>query len=57
VAEYDELEAAELVALLPSLGRGDLEALYQHEFAGRRRRPVLEEIDRLLVPTRTADRR
>ncbi|HEX2398371.1 MAG TPA: NAD-dependent epimerase/dehydratase family protein [Solirubrobacteraceae bacterium] len=56
VAEYDDLEAGELVALLPSLGRGDLEALYQHEFAGRRRRPVLEEIDRLLVPTRTAER-
>jgi UDP-glucose 4-epimerase len=55
VAEYDDLEAGEVVALLPSLGRGDLEALYQHEFAGRRRRPVLEEIDRLLVPTRTGE--
>jgi UDP-glucose 4-epimerase len=55
VAEYDDLEAGELVALLPSLERGDLEALYQHEFAGRRRRPVLEEIDRLLVPSRGAE--
>ena len=48
---YDELDAAELRALLPSLERPDLEALYRHEFAGQRRREVLEEIDRLLTPT------
>jgi UDP-glucose 4-epimerase len=51
---YDDLEAAELRALLPSLERADLEALYRHEFAGRRRREVLEEIDRLLTPTGSA---
>ena len=50
---YDDLEAAELTALLPSLERSDLEALYRHEFGGRRRREVLEEIDRLLAPTRS----
>ena len=53
---YDDLEAGELIALLPSLERHDLEALYRHEFAGRRRREVLEEIDRLLAPSRSAGR-
>jgi UDP-glucose 4-epimerase len=49
---YDDLDAAELVALLPSLPRGDLEALQGHESAGRRRPEVLAEIDRLLAPSR-----
>jgi UDP-glucose 4-epimerase len=48
---YDELDAAEVVALLPSLERSDLQALARHEEAGRRRREVLEEIDRLLTPS------
>jgi hypothetical protein len=48
---YDELDVAELVALLPSLERSDLQALARHEEAGRRRREVLDEIDRLLTPS------
>ncbi len=49
--DYDDLEASELVALLPSLERADLQTLYRHEHAGRRRREVLSEIDRLLAPS------
>jgi UDP-glucose 4-epimerase len=48
---YDELDAAELVALLPSLERSDLQALARHEESGRRRPDVLQEIDRLLTPS------
>jgi UDP-glucose 4-epimerase len=45
---YDDLEPAELVALLPSLPAADLHALREHEAQGARRAEVLEEIDRLL---------
>ena len=46
---YDELEAREVVALLPSLPPGDLDALRAHEAQGARRPEVLQEIDRLLA--------
>ena len=53
VAAYDELDAAEVIVLLPSLPQVDLEALHRHESAGARRRDVLEAIDRLLAPSRS----
>jgi UDP-glucose 4-epimerase len=44
----DDLEAQELVALLPSLEPPDLEQLREHEAAHRARAEVLEAIDRAL---------
>ncbi|MDX6696791.1 MAG: UDP-glucose 4-epimerase [Solirubrobacteraceae bacterium] len=46
---YDDLEAREVVALLPSLPAGDLQELRRHEAQGARRPEVLQEIDRLLT--------
>jgi hypothetical protein len=46
-SEYDDLAVVEVIALLPSLERGDLEAL--------RRIEVLSAIDRLLTGTHSAD--
>jgi UDP-glucose 4-epimerase len=46
---YEDLDALEVVALLPSLERQDLETLREHEASGARRMEVLEEIDRLLA--------
>jgi UDP-glucose 4-epimerase len=43
----DDLEVAELVALLPSLDPAGLRALHEHEAAHRGRRTVLEAIARL----------
>jgi UDP-glucose 4-epimerase len=43
----DELDAAELVALLPSLDPAGLRALHEHEAAHRGRRTVLQAIERL----------
>jgi UDP-glucose 4-epimerase len=45
----DDLGSAELMALLPSLERADLETLRHHEMEGRRRPEVLGEMDRLLA--------
>jgi hypothetical protein len=42
---YDDLEADELIALLPSLEAPALEALRAHEAAGASRRAVLGAID------------
>jgi UDP-glucose 4-epimerase len=53
VAAYDELDAAEVIALLPSLPQADLEALHRHESAAARRPDVLDTIDRLLAPSRS----
>jgi UDP-glucose 4-epimerase len=46
---YDDLEAGELIALLPSLEAPALEALRAHEAAGAGRRTVLGAIDRILT--------
>jgi UDP-glucose 4-epimerase len=46
---YDDLEAGELIALLPSLEAPTLEALRAHEAAGASRRSVLGAIDRILT--------
>jgi UDP-glucose 4-epimerase len=47
-AELDDLEAAELVALLPSLEPPDLEQLREHEVTHRARTEVLDAIDRAM---------
>jgi UDP-glucose 4-epimerase len=49
---YDDLDAAALVDLLPSLPRADLEALGRHEAANSRRPEVLAAIGRNLARTR-----
>jgi UDP-glucose 4-epimerase len=43
----DDLDAAEIVALLPSLDAAGLRALHEHEAAHRGRRTVLRAIERL----------
>jgi UDP-glucose 4-epimerase len=43
----DDLDAAEIVALLPSLDRAGLRALHAHETAHRGRRTVITAIERL----------
>src|SRR3954454_1099456 len=43
----DDLDAAEIVALLPSLDAAGLRALHEHEAANRGRRTVLQAIERL----------
>jgi UDP-glucose 4-epimerase len=53
-AEYDTLEAVEVIAVLPSLTRTDLEALRRHESTGAQRTDVIAAIDRLLAPSRSA---
>jgi UDP-glucose 4-epimerase len=54
-ADYDTLEAVEVIAVLPSLMRSDLEALRRHESTGAQRTDVIEAIDRLLAPSHSAD--
>jgi hypothetical protein len=54
VAEYDTLAAVEVIAELPSLTRTDLEALRRHESGSAQRLEVIEAIDRLLAPSRSA---
>jgi UDP-glucose 4-epimerase len=54
VAEYDTLEAVEVIAILPSLKQTDLEALRRHESAGAQRADVIEAIELLLAPSRSA---
>jgi UDP-glucose 4-epimerase len=46
---YDDLEANEVVALLPSLERADLELLREHERRHANRATVLEAIEALLA--------
>jgi hypothetical protein len=46
--EVDDLEASELVALLPSLEAPDLRQLRDHEASHRARTEVLSAIDRAL---------
>jgi UDP-glucose 4-epimerase len=55
VAEYDALASDEVIALLPSLRRADLEALRRHEAQQRGRGDVLAAIDRLLAAEQGAD--
>jgi UDP-glucose 4-epimerase len=43
----DDLEAAEIIALLPSLDAAGLRALHAHEIANRGRRTVISAIERL----------
>jgi hypothetical protein len=45
VAGYDELEAGELLGVLPSLERADLEELRAYEAAHRARAEVLAAMD------------
>jgi UDP-glucose 4-epimerase len=45
---YASLPAREILGVLPSLGRDDLQRLRDHEASHARRRTVLEGIDRLL---------
>ena len=47
VPSVDDLDAAEIVALLPSLDPAGLRALHEHEAAHRGRRTVLQAIERL----------
>jgi UDP-glucose 4-epimerase len=54
VAAYDTLAAVEVIAVLPSLTQTDLEALRRHESTGAQRIDVIEAIDRLLAPSRSA---
>ncbi|MGI8845882.1 MAG: NAD-dependent epimerase/dehydratase family protein [Thermoleophilaceae bacterium] len=49
VDHYDDLEADEVVSLLPSLERVDLEALREHERANRGRDVVIGAIESLLM--------
>ncbi len=51
-AAYDELEAGELIGILPSLGRPDLEELRRYEAAHRERAEVLAAIDSRLETSR-----
>jgi UDP-glucose 4-epimerase len=44
---YDDLEARELIALLPSLDADGLRALHEHEAAHQARKAVLTAIERL----------
>jgi UDP-glucose 4-epimerase len=53
VAEYDTLTAVEVIAVLPSLPAADLEELRRHESGAARRAEVIDEIDRLLAPSRS----
>jgi UDP-glucose 4-epimerase len=50
---YDELEAEEVIALLPSLDAADLAALREHEVSREGREGVLRAIDGLLGARRT----
>jgi UDP-glucose 4-epimerase len=43
----DDLDAAEIIALLPSLDDAGLRALHAHEIANRRRRTFITAIERL----------
>lgn len=52
--EYEMLDAADLIGLLPSLPQPDLEALRRHEAQGRARPQVLAAIDRMLAPGRSS---
>jgi len=51
-AAYDELEAGELIGILPSLGRPALEELRRYEAAHRERAEVLAAIDSRLETSR-----
>ena len=53
VDAYEGLDAAELIELLPSLPRADLEAIGRHEAANARRPDVLAAIGRNLARTRS----
>jgi UDP-glucose 4-epimerase len=52
VDSYEDLDAGELIGLLPSLPREDLESLGRHESANARRPDVLAAIGRNLARTR-----
>jgi UDP-glucose 4-epimerase len=43
----DDLDAADIIALLPSLDAAGLRALHAHEIANRGRRAVISAIERL----------
>jgi hypothetical protein len=50
--DYDSLDSAELLAVLPSLEGEDLQELRRHEQGHRARADVLAAIDGLLAPRR-----
>jgi UDP-glucose 4-epimerase len=52
-AEYGDMTAREIIALLPSLEPADLEALHAHESAHAARSTVLRAIDALLAHQRS----
>jgi UDP-glucose 4-epimerase len=52
--EYEALDAADVIRLLPSLPRPDLDALRRHEVESRARPQVLAAIDRILAPGRSS---
>jgi hypothetical protein len=52
IADYDELRAAEVVALLEVLDPDELDLVRARELAGGRRPPILNRIDSLLTPSR-----
>ena len=52
-AEYDELEAEEVIALIRTFAPADLEALRRYEEARAGREPVLRAINSLLARARS----
>jgi len=52
-ADYDELEAEEVIALMRTFAPGDLEALRRYEEGHAGREPVLRAIDSLLARARS----
>jgi hypothetical protein len=49
---YDELTAAQVVAVLSTLSTSDLQAVHTYEAANRARRTVIAKVDQLLAAPR-----
>jgi len=54
VEEYESLDVADVLRLLPSLPHADLDVLRRHEVQGRARPQVLAAIDGILAPGRSS---
>jgi hypothetical protein len=52
IVDYDALSASQVVRRLDGLGAGELEAVYRHESATRRRRTILHRAQQLLEADR-----
>lgn len=48
IPEYEALSASQVVRRLDGLGPAELEAVYEHEMATRRRRTILHRVQQLL---------